>query len=254
MSNQRLALPEIGLQLYTIRDLFANGDVSSVLEAVATIGYKNVELAGLYGKKPQEIKAILDTFGLKAVSTHEALDHSENELDAVVDRAKLFGYDLVGVPWLAPEHRTQVGYTEIAARLGPARERLAQAGITLMWHNHDFEFEPLPSAELPEDLLLSSGAAAELDVYWIEFAGLAALDVIKKYSGRLPVLHIKDMRSGEKKFTEVGEGVLPLADVVREAPQHGVRYLIVEQDANWTVSPLDSARVGFKNLSKMQAG
>ena len=39
---------------------------------------------------------------------------------AVAARAKLFGYDLVAVPWLAPEHRTLDSYRAIAARLRPA--------------------------------------------------------------------------------------------------------------------------------------
>ncbi|MFX5854744.1 hypothetical protein ABTE41_19510, partial [Acinetobacter baumannii] len=75
--------------------------------------------------------------------------------------------------------------------------------------------------------------------------------LLRKYSGRLPVLHIKDMHREEKNFTEVGNGRLDLPLYVKEAPQYGVRYLIVEQDSNWTVSPMESARVGFENLSKM---
>jgi sugar phosphate isomerase/epimerase len=249
--------PKIGLQLYTIRDLFAAGPTNSEVEKtfaeVAQIGYQNVELAGLYGKTAVEIKAMLDRCGLKAVSTHEPLDAIESAPEAVAARAHLFGYDLVGVPWLAPEHRTPEGYQAIAMRLRTAQERLAQDGITLMWHNHDFEFHALPNGELPEDLLLGSGIQAELDVYWVCHAGLNPHDTMVKYTGRVPVLHIKDMRSGEKNFAEVGTGVLDLPLYVREASQHGVRYLIVEQDGNWTVSPMESARVSFNNLTRMLA-
>lgn len=245
------AAPEIGLQLYTIRDLFAEGETEKVLAQVAEIGYRNVELAGFYGKSPVEIKQILDRCGLKAVSTHEGIETMENELEGVIERASLFGYDLVGVPWLSPEHRTEAGYRAIAARLAPIREKLAESGLTLMWHNHEFEFHPLPNGEMPEDLLLSSGASAELDVYWAWHADLCPHDLMIKYSGRIPILHIKDMRKEEKHFAEVGTGVLDLPLYVREAAGHGVRYLIVEQDSNWTVSPMDSARTSFVNLSAM---
>jgi sugar phosphate isomerase/epimerase len=246
--------PEIGLQLYTIRNLFEAHNIEQTLGEVARIGYRNVELVGLYGKEPAEIKAILDRVGLRAVSTHEPLETLESDPDGVVARARVFGYDLVAVPWLAPQFRNLESYRAIATRLTPVQQRLAQHGITLMWHNHDFEFHPLESGELPEDLLLASGVAAELDLYWICHADQRPLDMLVKYNGRTPVLHIKDMSRGEKNFTEVGRGVLNLSDYVDKASEYGVRYLMVEQDANWTVDPMESARVGFENLSKMLAG
>ncbi len=245
--------PEIGLQLYTVRDLFVSGAVEDTFRQIAEIGYSNVELAGLCGRTAEEIKSILDQFGMRAVSTHEPLDVIESEPEEVVSRARLFGYDLVAVPWLAEAYRTPEGYRDVAARLVPACVRLARDGITLMWHNHAFEFEPLPDGSLPEDLLLSAGVAAELDVYWVRHAGLDPLDWMARYSGRIPILHVKDMTAGRKDFTEVGAGVLDLARYVREAPKHGVRYLVVEQDSNWTVSPMESARVGFGNLTTMVA-
>jgi sugar phosphate isomerase/epimerase len=245
--------PQIGLQLYTIRDLFAAGSLDGPLAEVAAIGYRNVELVGLYGRPAEEVKAALDRHGLTAVSAHEPLQTLESDLDGVIGRAKLFGYDLVAVPWLDPGQRTAEHYRVIAGQLPALRERLAAEGITLMWHNHDFEFYPMPDGEIPEDLLLATGVLPELDLYWTAYADLDPQDLMIRYSGRLPILHVKDMRRGEKNFAEVGTGVLDLPLYVREAASHGVRYLIVEQDSNWTVSPLESARVGFQNLSRMLA-
>jgi sugar phosphate isomerase/epimerase len=58
-------------------------------------------------------------------------------------------------------------------------------------------------------------------------------------------------KTEDKGFAEVGTGTVPLKELARMAPDYGVRYLVVEQDSNWSVSPLESARVGFQNLTKM---
>lgn len=244
--------PSIALQLYTVRqELEAADRFETTLEQIAQIGYENVELAGLYGRSPEAFHRSLTRYGLKASSSHERLDGMETDFGGVVDRARLFGYSYIAVPWLAPEHRTLEGYRRIAERLTPVAERLKAEGLTLLWHNHDFEFHPLSTGELPEDILLASGIDLELDLYWVSHASHNPLDMMMRYSGRIPILHIKDMKKEVKDFAEVGTGVLDLRRCVQEAPNHGVQWLVVEQDSNWAVNPLDSARVSLENLKKM---
>ncbi|OYV73350.1 MAG: hypothetical protein B7Z72_02730 [Gemmatimonadetes bacterium 21-71-4] len=58
-------LRAIGLQLYTVRTEMAK-DVEGTLAAVAAIGYREVELAGLFGRSPTDVRAMLDRHGLAA--------------------------------------------------------------------------------------------------------------------------------------------------------------------------------------------
>jgi sugar phosphate isomerase/epimerase len=61
---------QIGLQLFTVRDRFPT-DYAGTLEAVAKIGFKQVQPTMNYGgKSPAEVKAILDRNGLTAPTTH----------------------------------------------------------------------------------------------------------------------------------------------------------------------------------------
>jgi sugar phosphate isomerase/epimerase len=61
---------QIGLQLYTVRDRFPT-DYAGTLQAVAKIGYKQVQPTMSYGgKSPAEVKAILAENGLTAPTTH----------------------------------------------------------------------------------------------------------------------------------------------------------------------------------------
>ena len=83
--------PSIALQLYTVRtELEASNRFEAALEGIAEIGYENVELAGLYGRSPEEFHRILSRCGLKASSAHEALEGMEKDLNAVVDRAEAY--------------------------------------------------------------------------------------------------------------------------------------------------------------------
>ena len=58
-----------GLQLYTLRDAMAD-DVEATLQAVAGIGYREVEFAGYHGRSPAEVRSLLERYGLAAPSAH----------------------------------------------------------------------------------------------------------------------------------------------------------------------------------------
>ena len=62
-------IERLGVQLYTVRDLMAK-DFEGTLAKVAGAGYKEVEFAGYFDRKPEEVKSILDRNGLAAPSTH----------------------------------------------------------------------------------------------------------------------------------------------------------------------------------------
>ena len=61
---------QIGLQLFTVRDRFPT-DYAGTLQAVAKMGYKEVQPTMNYGgRTPAEVKAILEQNGLTAPTTH----------------------------------------------------------------------------------------------------------------------------------------------------------------------------------------
>ena len=59
----------IALQLFSVRDELA-ADFRGTLQKVKDLGYEGVEFAGLHGRDPQEIRAMLDDIGLKGMSAH----------------------------------------------------------------------------------------------------------------------------------------------------------------------------------------
>src|SRR6267378_2902636 len=74
----RRKLKKVGLQLYSVRDLMKT-DMPGTLARVASIGYKEVEFAGYFGRTPAQVRALLKKNGLSSPSTHIGLDILEKD-------------------------------------------------------------------------------------------------------------------------------------------------------------------------------
>ncbi|MFP4145122.1 MAG: sugar phosphate isomerase/epimerase family protein [Phycisphaeraceae bacterium] len=247
-----MALP-IGLQLFTVRNELET-DLVGTLEQLAEIGYTHVEPAGLYGRTATELRQILDDAGLKAPGIHVLLDKLQENLPEHIETAKTLGCEMLVCPWLAPEMRNAEGFKRLADLLNQFQPEVEAAGLELVHHNHDFEIAPLDGTTGMDIVMenVSDKVGFELDLCWVARAGGDPMHWVEKLAGRLPAVHVKDM-DAEKNFAEVGTGVLDLASLAKAAAERGTRYWIIEQDNNWKVSPLDSARESYGNFTKMIA-
>lgn len=226
---------QIALQLYSVRDVTAN-DMPGTLRKLAAAGFQAVELAG-YGNfsSAQEVRATLDELGMKAVAAHVGLDRFETSASQVFDDLKLLGVDYAVVPSLPKERRGDVAEARrVAEQLNGLAEQARSAGLGFAYHNHNFEFEPLDGTTLYEVLLGSTDPALvklELDVYWALFAGQDPVDLIKRNSGRVALLHVKDMVSdADREMTVPGEGIIDWRQVLDAADAAGTQWYIIEHD------------------------
>ncbi|ESQ77726.1 sugar phosphate isomerase/epimerase [Asticcacaulis sp. AC402] len=219
----------LGMQLYTVRDAF-QADPLATLQKIKTIGFSEVETAGLAGRSAAEIRGFLDQAGLKAVSSHVGHDDWFNRPEAALDEVATLGGKYAVLAWLAPERRNNW------ARLGEQMNRwadLAKArGITVAYHNHDFEFEKTAEG-MPFHILMDvtdpAKVAIELDCYWASFAGHDPLHVLHEHGDRIRLLHLKD-KSADGKMTSVGSGVIDYTAVLKAAREKGVTNVFVEHD------------------------
>ena len=224
----------IALQMYTLRDDTAQ-DFAGTIRKVAAIGYAAVELAGRGSLSVQELSSLLADNHLSMAGSHIGLDDLEADLPKVIQENLALGNRYIVVPYLAEERRrTADDYKRLAGTLNEFGETLRSSGLTLCYHNHDFEFKPLDNGQLGEDILLEntdpSLVKAEVNTYWVLKAGHDPVAFIKKHSGRVPLIHLKDMDPADDSFAPVGTGRLPLDALVAAAPEVGAEYLIVEQD------------------------
>ena len=254
----------VAVQVYSVRDN-AKENLRATLEQIKAIGYDGVEFAGLYGNSPEEIKAMCEEIGLIPISAHVPYVDMAKDPEGVLSQYATIGCRFVAVPYLTEEYRPgQEKFAEVIENvkiIGAAAKKL---GMQLLYHNHDFEFLKLDGKyaldilydEVPADLLQT-----ELDVCWVNVGGEVPADYIRKYSGRAPVVHLKDFvgqKSAnmyeligiEKKaeaaatafeFRPVGSGVNDFPAILAAAEEAGAQWVVVEQDkATMGLTPMES--------------
>lgn len=226
-----------GIQLYAVRDE-AQRDLSGTLTALAAMGYREVELAGLYGKTAAQFRAALDAAGLKAPAGHVGIPALTDQLEQTIADAKVLGHRYLILPWVGEEYRTADGWKRAADLLNHAGARCREAGLTVGYHNHGFEFAPLPEGA---DAPWSSGYNAllrltdpslvvfELDLFWARQGGADALAFFQGYSGRFRAVHVKDM-AADGAMVDVGAGVMDWPVLLGAARSAGVAHCFVEHD------------------------
>ncbi len=223
---------EIGIQLYSLRQEMAS-DFEGTLERLAEIGYTEMEFAGYHGKSPSEVRSILDGFGLTSPAAHIPYSDIRQNLEREIDIAATIGQQYIVVPSIPSDERSLDDYRRHAETLNLAGEKTREAGITLAYHNHDFEFEIQEGGRIGYDIITSQTepelVVFEMDLYWAEEAGYDATFFFLKYPGRYPLIHVKD-RAFSGEMVDVGRGYIDFAELFSYARKGGFRHYIVEHD------------------------
>jgi sugar phosphate isomerase/epimerase len=223
---------KIGVQLYTLRAAMKKS-VEHTLETVAGLGFGEVEFAGYYGHSAKDIRRFLNNNGLTTPSAHISFDMLKNTFDATMDFAAEVGQRYLVLPSTPREDRTSLDrYKFVADTLNTAGEKAKAAGMEVAYHNHAFEFKELEGMQ-PYEILLERTdpdlVKLELDLYWLNVANIDPLDIIARYPGRVPLMHIKDRRAAGE-MTYVGGGAIDFNRVFDHAKQAGLKHYIVEHD------------------------
>lgn len=271
---------KVGLQLYSIREDMEK-DMDAALGKVKEMGYDYVEFAGYFGKSAEEVKALLDKHGLECVSVHQGYDVFLNDEKASIDYLKTIGAKFCAVPWMdVKKHKSGGDFENTVAEFNKVGKALKDAGIQLLYHNHDFEFERYEDKflldwlydSIDEDILKT-----EIDVCWVRYAGYDPADYIRKYTGRSPIVHLKDFecknfnmgpvyaliddsgKEGKKAskeeagfmFKPVGYGVQDIPAVLAAAEDAGADIVIVEQDQSPERPAMEAAKMSREYLKKL---
>ncbi len=249
-----MAKPNVALQLYTVREACAR-DFKGTLKRLAEIGYKNVELAGLHGLAPEELKYTLDALGLRAVSAHESQDALTQDLDGVLSRMKAMGVEYIVCPGAAATHETDpAAWDHLAEQFETVGRGCRDAGLVFAYHNHAHEFQ-MVDGRYGLDYLMEKTSPdlvrLEVDAGWVWFAGVDPAAYLRKYPGRAPLIHAKDHDREDKNLNRpVGDGAVDWNAVFAAAREIGVQYAIVEEDK--TILPeLESVEKSLQNLKAM---
>jgi len=240
----------IGIQLYTLRNQIKE-DLVGTIKAVAAAGYRQVEPYGFPDATALDlIKAAKDN-GMAANSSHFAWDSVTDPGKAgvapfaeVLGKAKDAGLSHLVIPYLHGDSRkTSDDYKRLAERCNVGAALAAEAGITLAYHNHQFEFQPLADGKTGYEVFMdefSPGMKFELDVFWVKVGGLDPVALLGEMKGRVSQVHLKDLKAGltlpefgsvpADAFKELGQGIIAMEPVIEACAAAGVTHAHVEQD------------------------
>ncbi len=239
----------LSIQLYTLRQEAAE-DFPGVLRRVAEIGYKGVEPAGFFNFSPAEFRKFVEDLGMVVSSTHRPWARPDN-IQEVVDTCGILGTTLVAGGYGKEDFADLDAIKRTAEITARMNEELSAAGLTLVIHNHAWEFEKLDGrikheifAELCPDVQF------ELDTYWAaNFGENSAPEMMRRFAKRSPLLHIKDgplirpasvynaetdtlevQTGASASLLPVGSGKNDIEGIIGAMDPDVTKWLVVEQD------------------------
>lgn len=232
-----------GIQMYSVRDL-TEQDLDKALYEVACIGYHAVEFAGFFGHSAEDVTKMLEAYRLTVSGTHTGVAELQGDLDTLIAYHKAIGNKNIIIPGAELNTKEEIdAFVNLVERVQP---KLAQAGIALHYHNHDFEFKPNRDGQIPyEELISRTGMLLEVDTYWVYAAGQDPIALLERLGNRVRIIHVKDgLENGEGK--PLGQGTAPVREVCAYAAAKGL-YQVVESE---TLTPdgITEAKVCFGYL------
>ena len=270
----------IALQLYTVRGDMEQ-DFKGTLQKVKALGFDGVEFAGLFNNAPADVNAMCKEIGLVPISAHVPLADMLADVDKVIADYKAVGCEYIVVPYVTEERRPGGDkFYQMVDEIRAIGEKCKAAGLTLLYHNHDFEFKKLENGEYGLDYLYANVASdllqTELDQCWVKYSGIEPTEYLKKYDGRSPVVHLKDFHIEGKQegdpyaliglneketkktsafeFRPLGAGVQDIPAIIATAKEVGSKWLVVEQDQpSMGKTPMECAATSMEYLKSIGA-
>jgi sugar phosphate isomerase/epimerase len=202
----------------------------------------------------EELVKILDGEGMVCCATHESGEVILNTPEKVVERLQKLRCKITAYPFPGGiDFSSEESVMGLIGGLNRSGEVLADAGLTLCYHNHANEFRKLngsPIFDLIYERTNPRFLQGEPDTYWVQYGGGCNIEVCEKLEGRLPIIHLKDYRITEKNHhmvAEIGAGNLNFKKIIAAADAAGCEWFAVEQDS-CPGNPLDSLEQSFNYI------
>ncbi|MBI4893794.1 MAG: TIM barrel protein [Acidobacteria bacterium] len=255
---------EIGINIYSLR-YKAEKDLPGTLALVRELGFRDVEAGDLYGRTPQAFTELLRKNGLKASSFGASWDALKKDTPAVAAQAHAVGASYVvcsTIPHSA-KHLAERDCAPAADHLNQWGQRLAEAGLKLSYHTHGTEFDASPDGTRFDTLAKLCDAryvSFEMDIFWIVYGGQDPATLLKRYPGRFPLMHVKDIRKGtklggspadvlEEESVPLGTGIVDVRAALLAAQECGVQHYFLEDEA---VDAVPQIRQSLKYLAGLR--
>jgi sugar phosphate isomerase/epimerase len=245
----------VGLQLYTFRKEL-DADALGTLRKIAALGIKQIESArsnkgNYYGFSGKEMKKVCEDLGMTLRSGHI---HIDDKWQQTLQEAAESGQEYIINASMGTSGQTVDNYKKAADAFNKVGEECKKLNLKYGYHNHAYEFEGENGKVLFDVLVENTDPELvhlELDLGWVIAAGKDPLDYFRRYPGRFPLWHLKDMNLQKKSSVEFGKGGLDVTGILQHSKQSGMKYFFVEQE-EYASTPLESMQFNMDYLKKLR--
>jgi sugar phosphate isomerase/epimerase len=246
--NSRALFPQKpGVVSYTYRKDFEK-DVPATLDKIKAVGITDIEFSNLFGKTAEELRKLIDERGLKCSSFGVSYSDLVNNTAEVARKAKVLGAAYVRVASIP--HKGDFTLEDVQKAIDDFNRAgkilKEEHGLTFVYHNHGFEFQPYQDGTLYDVLVKQTDpkyVSFELDILWAFHPGHDPAQLLTKYGSRYKLMHLKDLKKGVKgdlsgstpKENDVvlGTGQINIPAVLRAAKKAGVKHYYIEDESDF---------------------
>ena len=247
---------KFGLQLFSVRDFMTTAeDIYETFTKLKKMGYDQIQTAGCaipyaeYGKIARET-------GLEIIGTHDSFKMMVEDFEQSLENHKLLGTTNMGIGGMSYKILDDV--KRFIEKANIVAEKAAKNNMKLTYHNHAHEFFRWENKKTTMEMLVEelnpNGTSFVLDTYWVQYGGGAINEWIKNLTGRIDIIHLKDMMVGlddgraTPHITEIGNGNFDWNGIIKTAQEAKVKYYVVEQDCGWNPNCFASVKKSIEYL------
>jgi sugar phosphate isomerase/epimerase len=245
----KIALAPMALAQYRTSptSLGYKNDVRTMWTRVKQIGYEGIESMTPAGYTTEEYKALLDEIGLTVVTGGGLRypDLAGEDFSKKITECKILGAKNVMVsnmPNVVLGNADEL--KKFIKKLNRAGKALRDEGIHLSYHNHAIDFSKINGCTILQQIFEGTDeryVSFEPDTHWIQAGGGHVISWLKKFKGRMYIVHFKDygidqysdhtfLECTHKLFLEIGEGNLNWPGIIKECLDQNIAWCAVEQD------------------------
>jgi sugar phosphate isomerase/epimerase len=186
----------------------------------------------------------------------------KTDLQTIIGNAKAYGAKYVVCFWIPHTGAFTVDNAREAVEVfNTAGKILKENGLNFCYHPHGYEFGTWENGDLFDYLLTKTNPAYvnfEMDVFWIKQPGKDPVALLEKYSGRFPLMHLKDRKPGTPNSQDghadvelnvvLGQGDVGIAAIMKVAKKHGVKHFFIEDESTRSLEQVPVSLSFLKNL------
>lgn len=248
-------------------------DLLGVFQKLKSIGFDGVELVGLFGYTPEQIREFSRVCQLPVIGDHVPYRQFLADPHKVIDAHAEMGCSYITVAELPMDD-----FPSVAENLTRFSAEMARKNMRLLYHNHDYELwqkiEGRETLAWLMDNVPSKTLAMEIDLGWIEIGGGNCKEYLTRYRDRCPVIHLKDYYAtspaeighvhdfsparggaehGQFEFRPTGYGVMNFPALLPLCLACKPEWLVIDHDLAYERDSFEDLRISLEYTKALLA-